>query len=161
MSILHGTFTLERRYRVPRTRVFQAFADPSMKRRWSVEGEGSDVEHHALDFRSGGRETSRFRPSDRPPIDGHMVLHDVVQNERIVSSTALSVDGRPLSVSLTTTELDDDDAGTRLRVTDHGVYFDDAGAPGDREAATRSLLDALETLLEETSPGEEAGTDGA
>jgi uncharacterized protein YndB with AHSA1/START domain len=158
MSIVHGTFTVERRYPVPRARMFQAFADPSMKRRWSVAGEGWEVEHHALDFRSGGRETARFRPPDRPPIDQHTVWHDVVQNERIVGSSALSVDGRPLSVSLTTTELSDDDEGTRLRVTDQGVYFDDPDAFADREERTRGLLDALETVLVEGSPGDgEAG----
>jgi uncharacterized protein YndB with AHSA1/START domain len=156
MSIVHGTFTLDRHYPVPRARVYQAFADPSLKRRWLVAGEGWDVEHHALDFRSGGRETSRFRLPDRPPIDQHTVLHDVVQNERVVSSSARSVDGRPLSVSLTTTELVDEDGGTRLRVTDQGVYFDDPNALGDREAGTLGLLDALGTVLTETPPDDEA-----
>jgi uncharacterized protein YndB with AHSA1/START domain len=156
MSIVHGTFTLERHYPEPRARVFQAFADPSLKRRWLVEGEGWDVEHHALDFRSGGRETSRFRRPDRPPIDQHAVLHDVVQNERIVSSSARSVAGRPLSVALTTTELADDDGGTRLRVTEQGVYFDDPSALARREVEARGLLDTLATVLAETPPGDEA-----
>jgi uncharacterized protein YndB with AHSA1/START domain len=157
MSIVHGTFALERRYPVPRARVFQAFADPSLKRRWFVAGEGWDVEHHALDFRSGGRETSRYRLPDRPPVDQHTVLHDVVQNERIVSSSARSVAGRPLSVSLTTTELADDDGGTRLRVTEQGVYFDDPSALAEREAGARGLLDALGTVLTEPPPDDEAG----
>jgi uncharacterized protein YndB with AHSA1/START domain len=153
MTIVHGTFTLERHYPVPRAHVFQAFADPSMKRRWFVAGESWDVEHHALDFRSGGRETSRFRPPDRPPIDRHTVLHDVVLNERIVSSSAQSVEGRPLSVSLTTTELADADEGTRLRVTEQGVYFGDPCALRGREEAARGLLDALHTVLAEAPLG--------
>jgi uncharacterized protein YndB with AHSA1/START domain len=153
MAIVHGTFKLERHYPVTRALVFQAFADPSMKRRWLVGGEGWEVEHHALDFRTGGRESSRFRPPGRPPIDGHTVLHDVVQNERIVSSSALSVEGQPLSVSLTTTELADSAEGTHVRVTEQGVYFDEPGTLGDREEAARGLLDALETVLAEAPSG--------
>lgn len=149
MSIVHGTFTLERHYPVARALVFHAFADPSTKRRWSDGGEGWDVEHHALDFRSGGRETSRFRPPDRPPIDVHTVLHDVVQNERIVSSSATIVDGRPRSVTLTTADLADAGEGTRLRFTEQGVYFGDPGAADDREAAVHGLLGALGTVLVE------------
>jgi uncharacterized protein YndB with AHSA1/START domain len=42
-------------------RVFKAFADPAAKRRWFIEGEGSDIESYESDFRVGGLETSRFR----------------------------------------------------------------------------------------------------
>ena len=42
-SVTHATFTLERTYDAPPAKVFKAFADPAIKRRWFVEGEGWEV----------------------------------------------------------------------------------------------------------------------
>jgi uncharacterized protein YndB with AHSA1/START domain len=150
MTTVHGSFTLERHYPAPPSRVFRAFADPSLKRRWYVEGEGWSVEHHALDFRAGGHETSRFRFHGGPPIENHTVVHDVVRDERIVTSYVMAVDGRRTSVSLATVELEPEDGGTRLRFTEQGAYFDDPAAARGREAGTGALLDALGSLLAET-----------
>ena len=150
MTTVHGSFTLERRYPAPPSRVFHAFADPSLKRRWYVEGEGWIVEHHALDFRPGGHETSRFRFRGGPPIENHTVVHDVVRDERIVTSYVMAIDGRRISASLATVELEPVDGGTRLRFTEQGAYFDDPDAVRNREAGTRELLEALGSLLAET-----------
>ena len=47
-SVIHSTFVIERSYSATPERVFSAFADPAKKRRWFVEGEHHDVEHHRL-----------------------------------------------------------------------------------------------------------------
>jgi uncharacterized protein YndB with AHSA1/START domain len=39
-SVTHATFTLQRIYDAPLAKVFKAFADPAIKRRWFAEGEG-------------------------------------------------------------------------------------------------------------------------
>ena len=55
-------------------RVFHAFADPAIKRRWFVEGEGWTIEEFTVDFSEGGIEQSRFRFRDGPPVsnDTHL-----------------------------------------------------------------------------------------
>jgi uncharacterized protein YndB with AHSA1/START domain len=60
-SVTHATFTIERTYDAPPRRVFKAFADPAIKRRWFAEGEGWEIEEFMVVFRVGGTERSRFR----------------------------------------------------------------------------------------------------
>jgi uncharacterized protein YndB with AHSA1/START domain len=43
-SVVHSTFSIERTYPVPPSRVFSAFSDQAAKRRWFAEGEGWEVE---------------------------------------------------------------------------------------------------------------------
>ena len=56
-STVHSTFTLERAYPVPISKVFRAWADPHIKVRWFA-GKPADYE---LDFRPGGIERSSGR----------------------------------------------------------------------------------------------------
>jgi uncharacterized protein YndB with AHSA1/START domain len=39
-SVIHSTFSIERNYPQPPARVFTAFSDKEMVRRWRVEGKG-------------------------------------------------------------------------------------------------------------------------
>src|SRR5262245_23426362 len=43
-SVVHNTFVLERSYPVAPERVFAALSNPAKKRRWFLEGGGTDVE---------------------------------------------------------------------------------------------------------------------
>ena len=70
-------------------------------------------------------------------------FHDIVDGERIVFAYDLLIDGRLVSVSLTTVELHADGAGTRLVFSEHGAFFDALDDPAGREHGTGLLLDAL------------------
>ena len=146
-TTIHNTFTVERRYDASTTRVFQAFADEAIKRRWFVEGEGWNILEFKFDFRVGGREFSRFTFQGGPEITNDTVFHDIVPNRRIVVSYAMTVAGKPISVSLATTEMFPDGKGTRLVCTEQGAYFDDPQAPRMREQGFRELLEKLDEEL--------------
>ncbi len=61
-SVTHATFAIERTYDASPARVFNAFADPAAKASWfACSGEWETTEYE-LDFRVGGRETSRGSP---------------------------------------------------------------------------------------------------
>jgi uncharacterized protein YndB with AHSA1/START domain len=147
MTVTHADFTIERRFGCTPEQAFSAFADPELKRQWFANpGNWPDAEWE-LDFRVGGGELN----SGGEPGGTHHAFrsrfHDIVENERIVFAYDLLLDGRLISVSLTTIELASDGDGTRLVFTEQGAFFDDLEAPGVREHGTGKLLDALERFL--------------
>jgi uncharacterized protein YndB with AHSA1/START domain len=141
--VIHSTFTIERVYPVPVARVYAAFENPATKRRWFAEGEGWHVDEFTLDFRVGGKEISRFRYKDGPPMRNDTIFLDVVPNQRIVLAYSLTLAEQPLSVSLVTVEFANVPEGTRLRFTEQGAFFDNETAVVRREQGSRGLLERL------------------
>jgi uncharacterized protein YndB with AHSA1/START domain len=157
-SVLHSTFTLERRYPGSPARVFAAWADPATKARWFA---GPDAEHE-LDFRVGGREIVH-----RPAREGHpdlrfeTVYQDIVADERIVYASALHSDDRPATVSLTTVEFHAAGEGTQLVLTEQAAFLDGQEQPSWREQGTSAWLDALTGELQQAAAGTSATRNGA
>lgn len=147
-SITHATFGIERNYDASPARVFKAFADPVVKRRWFIEGEGWTIDEFTPGFTEGGHERSRFRFGDGPPMRNETVYHEIVPDERIVLSYAMILGGMRISVSLATITFAAEGAGTRLVYTEQGAFLDGADQPADREAGCRDLLEALAVELD-------------
>lgn len=153
-SVVHATFTVERTYDASPARVFRAFADPAIKRRWFVEGEGWEIEEYQSDFRIGGREFSRFRFRGGPEITNDTTYHDIVPERRIIIVYWMTIGGQRISVSLTTLEFEPTGAGTHLVLTEQGAYLDGLSTAEDREEGTRELLECLYRELKR-EPAEE------
>lgn len=147
-SVIHSTFVVERTYGASPARVFKAFADPKIKRRWFNGPEDWGPDEHALDFRVGGTESSSGGPKDGPVHLYKATYHDIVPNERIISTYEMALDGVRISVSLATVALMPEGKGTRLVYTEQGVHLDGYDTPEGREHGTRELLDALGKELE-------------
>jgi uncharacterized protein YndB with AHSA1/START domain len=141
-SVVHATFTLERTYPVPPTRVFQAWAEPQIKARWFA-GNPADYE---LDFRSGGIERNRVL-HDGTVITWESLYREIVTDERIVYTSVLSQDETVATVSLATVEIVPDRLGTRLVLVEAGAYLDGREQPSWREEGTGDWLDALGRCL--------------
>lgn len=148
-SVTHNTFTIERVYPASPSRVFSAWATSEAKTRWFGGPEDWGPEEHTLDFRVGGRETSRGGPKGGPVHYYEAVYHDIVPNQRIIFSYDMFLDDAHLSLSLATVELLLEGAGTRLIYTEQGVYLDGHEDPAEREHGTRELLDALGKVLQQ------------
>ncbi len=147
MSIRQHDFTIERRLPQTPAQAYRAFADPALKRRWFGPPAGWSDLRWELDFRVGGTEVSIGRDPGGELHEFHARFHDIVEDERIVFAYDLRLDGRPLSVSLTTVEVQPDGDGTRLVFTEHGAFFDDLEDPAEREHGTGLLLDGLVAFL--------------
>jgi len=152
-SVTHATFTLERTYAAPPVRVFAAFSDPEAKAVWfGGEHDGFTTTRHAFDFRPGGVESNESRHPGGFTTTFDATYHNIVPDERIVYSYAMTLDGNPISASLTTIELVPEGSGTRLTITEHGAFLDDFDSADQREKGTNELLDALGAALEQSAP---------
>jgi uncharacterized protein YndB with AHSA1/START domain len=147
-SVTHATFTLERTYDAPPAKVFKAFADPAIKRRWFVEGEGWDVEEFTTDFTVGGRERSRFRFRGGAPIRNDTTYHDIVPNERIIFAYTMTIGENRISASLATFEFKPEGGRTKLVFTEQGAFLDGLDKVESREGGWGGLLDALGRALQ-------------
>jgi uncharacterized protein YndB with AHSA1/START domain len=147
VSIHQHDFTIDRHYRQRPDQTFQAFADPDLRRRWFGVPDSWTETEWRLDFRVGGGEVNAGRDQRGNHHLFRGRFHDIVDGERIIFAYDMLLDGRLVSVSLTTIELRPDDGGTHLVFTEHGAFLDGLEDPAEREHGTGLLLDGLAVLL--------------
>lgn len=132
-------------------RVFAAFSDTAIRRRWFVEGEGWTVDEFRADFREGGLEFSRFRFEGGPTITNDTQYQDIVPEKRIVFTYSMTVGGKRISASLASVELFPAGKGTRLVYTEQGQFFDGIDQPKQREIGSIELLGKLDEELKRST----------
>jgi uncharacterized protein YndB with AHSA1/START domain len=148
-TVVHDTFVLDRTYPATPSRVFGAFADPGAKKQWFGDPDIEKNAPHELDFRIGGRESlAGDIPGGGATFTFDAVYQDIVDNERIVYTYEMKMNGHRISVSVATLEFLPAEGGTRLVLTEQGAYLDGLDNNAQREEGTRELLDALATYLE-------------
>jgi uncharacterized protein YndB with AHSA1/START domain len=145
---VHDRFTIERTFPHAPAKVFAAFSTEEGKRRWfSAPSDEWDLVERAFDFRVGGIETieANWKSGRNSRMD--LVYHDIVPDRRIVYSYRMRIDGTPISVNMTSVELVPAEGGTRLTLTEHGIYLDGYEDKGSREHGVGWQIDKLgETL---------------
>jgi uncharacterized protein YndB with AHSA1/START domain len=146
MSVVHGSFTLHRVYDAPVAMVFGAWADKAAKAKWFA-GDWKELIRE-LDFRVGGRERTKGAFPNGRVSDFQCEYRDIVENQRIVYVYDMVVDGTKISVSLATVTFEKAGKGTKLTMTEHGVFLDGYDDAGGREHGTNILLDQLGRSLQ-------------
>jgi uncharacterized protein YndB with AHSA1/START domain len=151
-SIVHASFTITRVYDAAPSRVFQAFADEEAKNKWFGGGSGWQLLKRSFDFREGGREYLSGRHESGTVHTFDCLYHDIVENERIIYTYVMELDGKRISVSQAAIELrpessDSNPTGTKLVLTEYGDYLDGYDNAGRREHGTAELLDKLGKTL--------------
>jgi uncharacterized protein YndB with AHSA1/START domain len=146
-SVVHDSFSIERTYPAPPEKVFAAWATVDAKRQWFGNEEGLEaVGEQTLDFRTGGRE--RFAAKAEGKLFEFAATYcDIVENERIVWTYDMLMDGRRISVSLATVEIAGTPGGTKLVMTEQGAFLDGLDTNEQRRAGTEQFLDALAGFL--------------
>ncbi len=144
---IHSTFVIERNFPQRPPRVFSAFAQPALKRRWYAEGDHEIQDFH-MDFRLGGSERFRYRFKEGHPIAGSEIANestyqDILDEKRIVMTSRMSLNGKPIVVMLATFEFVPAEQGTDVILTHQGTYIDWPDGVKMIEMGWRSLIDRL------------------
>jgi uncharacterized protein YndB with AHSA1/START domain len=116
------SLTLKRRFNAPPAKVYAAWADPEMLRRWMGPG---DVEPLLVEaeVRVGGRYRFVMKSSDGEEHDVSGVYREVVPGEKLVFTWAWK--STPERQSLVTILIKPDGDGTLLTLI-HEQFFDEA-----------------------------------
>jgi len=148
MKVLHDTFTLEREYKHPPAKLFKAWSNLETKMKWFGPPSGWTPEEQVFEFRVGGREIQAGKHGDGKRTKFDSTLYEIVADARIVNVYDMYVEGTRISTSLCTLELTASGAGTWLRYTEQGVYYD--GNPegaASRKQGTAWLLGRIAEVL--------------
>jgi uncharacterized protein YndB with AHSA1/START domain len=150
-NVIHSTFVIDRNFPQPPDRVFAAFAQSARKRRWYAEGD-HEIQEFEMEFRIGGSERFSYRFKEGHPIAGAAIANestyqDIVAEKRIVTTTRMSLNGKPILVAVLTLEFVASSTGTDLVFTNQGTYIDWPDGPGMIEHGWRALFDRLEKEL--------------
>jgi uncharacterized protein YndB with AHSA1/START domain len=149
-STEHATFVIERTYDAAPARVWRAWTDPEQKLQWFGPRE-LDKPDHELEFRVGGIERMTVRTPDGALYTYSARYQDIVEGERFVHTYEMYRDDERMSVSVATVEFAADGPGTKLTLTEQGVFLDGLDTVAEREHGTRELLDTLAGALEASS----------
>jgi uncharacterized protein YndB with AHSA1/START domain len=145
-STEHATFVIERTYDAAPARVWRAWADPEEKLRWFGPRELDKLDHE-LDFRVGGHERMTVQVPDGPLFTFSGRFQDIVEGVRFIHTYEMYRDEQRMSVSVATVELEPAGAGTKLTLTEQGVFLDALDTVAEREHGTGELLDSLGRML--------------
>jgi len=149
VSVVHGTFRIERELPHAPARVFAAWADPAAKAKWFAgPADHWKIVKREMDFRVGGRERAKAHWNSGRVTDFQAQYLDIAPSKRIVYCYDMFVDEKKISVSLATIQIEPSGKGTRLVVTEQGAFLDGYDDAGSRERGTGSLIDALAKSLE-------------
>jgi uncharacterized protein YndB with AHSA1/START domain len=151
-STAHATFVIERTYDATPQRVFDAWADPAAKTQWFGPPE-KPKDSYSLDFRVGGSEHLVIPMSDGPTYSFDAIYQDIVPGQRIVYTYDMHRDDARISVSVATVEIEPAGDGTRLTLTEQGVFLDGLDTSAAREHGTNVLMDALGAQVEGAGAG--------
>lgn len=148
-SVVHATFTIENVYPQSPAKVFRAFSTLEGKDRW-FGGPGEwERRERIFEFREGGRETSAGGPKGGAVHRMDLTYRDIVADQRIIYVYDMYLDEARISSSLAALEFRPEGAGTRLSLTEYGVYLDGYDDAGSREHGTRWLLGKMGESLED------------
>jgi uncharacterized protein YndB with AHSA1/START domain len=143
----HGVFTVARDFPHPPAALYRAFADPQAKARWFTgDDEWTPIERE-MDLRAGGREIAKGRWRGGMVTSFEAIYLDIVPEARLVYAYTMHLDERKISASLATVEIASAPGGSRLTITEQGVFFNGYKDNGARERGTRELVERIARTL--------------
>lgn len=150
VPFFHGTFTLERVWAVPPSRVFEAWSDPQLKAQWFTgPPERWTLRRRSIDFREGGQEVleGRFEESGLVTrFDAR--FHLIETDRRLVYAYDLHHGTQFHSVTLSSLLLEKEGRGTHVSYAEQIVFLDGKDGTASRRHGTELQFAAIEKVLQ-------------
>lgn len=147
MTIVTGTVDAAREYDRPVEAVFAAWSDEQAQRIWGDPGEGWSMTFDAFRFAVGKTDICRFGPDGgRQYVNENRYLA-IEPGRRIVYATSLASDGRLGFAGTVAITFEAKTGGTRMRLIEHGLYFDGQDDVEGHRSGWEAMLDALGAYL--------------
>lgn len=146
-SATHTSFIIEREFAASPQTVFQAWADPVAKQRWS-DCHPDHTTDYSLDFRPLGRESHRVVNPNGTTQMIEKVFFDIVPGARIVFAYDIQLNERRLSVSLVTIEFRSTPKGTHMAFAEQLTFLDGHDDRAERIRGTEEGFDRLALSLQ-------------
>ncbi|MGP3533727.1 SRPBCC domain-containing protein [Microbacterium sp. RD1] len=146
-TVAHAGFTLVRDYPASVAQVWAAFADEDQKRTWFGTDDAWAAGEWRFDFRVGGVDVAEGEFHGGPLSRYEARYTDIVENERIVVTYDMWLDGDHISTSVVSFEFEPVAIGTRFTHTEHGVHLDGLDDGAGRREGTVGVLDRLAAFL--------------
>ncbi len=146
-KITCGSFTVDRQFAAPPSRVFQAWSRAEELKIWAAPapGWGFDIRH--FDFRIGGTAQVHFGPPGDAPYVDSTRYDDIIPDRRIVTAYAITKGEVRISSSISCLEFSADGAGTRLRITETGVFLDGQDSAEGRKGGVAQQMEQLALFI--------------
>lgn len=147
---VHATRRMERTYAASPASVFNAWADPQVRRLWGTPSEEVEIRNDAADFRVGGEDIQSCL------VGGEIVAtvvgryHDIVADRRIIYTEVISEAAVLLGISLVSAEFLPSGTGTRLVLTLQTVAVEGSDLLEGVAAGWSGALDRLAQQLDAT-----------
>lgn len=146
-SMAHRTTVMSRAFGASPARVFRAWADPELRRRWGSPSDEVEVRNDATDFRVGGEDVQSCLVGGVTVATVASRYHDIVPERRIVFTEVIREPDRLQGISLVSAEFIALESGTRLVVTLQTVAVDGSELLEGVEVGWASALDRLGVQL--------------
>jgi uncharacterized protein YndB with AHSA1/START domain len=146
-SVAHGTFVIERTYPHPVEKVWAAWSDQKKKGRWFGDP-NNDTPAEVFEFRPGGRESSKGKIPNGPVFSFDVLYQDIIPLSRILYSYDMHMDAAKISVSLAAIEFWTVPEGTRMKLTEYGLFLDGLDNNRQRQEGTIALMEQLGKWLD-------------
>lgn len=147
MSIAEGTVDLTKDLARPIDAVFAAWSKEEAQRVWSDPGEGWELSFDQFQFAVGKTDACCFGPVGGQRYVNENRYLEILAEKRIVYSTSLSSDGRLTFAGTVVVTFEEVSDGTRLRLVEHGIYFDGRDDVAGHRSGWEDMLDALDKYL--------------
>jgi len=141
--IAHATIVMERTYKASPARVFAAWADVEVRKRWSAPADNIRIEYEEADFREGGRDVSRCIEPGNDDYVAAVTYIDIKRDQRIAFVEDIAHGAKRVSAALISVELAPAAAGARLLLTMQIASFDGAKMEQGYQFGWNAALDNL------------------